>query len=118
MKKLMFLTAVMFMITSASKAQTTIKGKVTNNRDGNPLFGAVIKAKEKADLLVKTDVQGNYTIVVPAEVKNLYVSYKGLKSQVIKISNRSTINVGLSASSSSLKKITKSASKKENRVAD
>jgi hypothetical protein len=113
MKKLMFLTAVMFMITSASKAQITIKGKVTNNRDGNPLVGAVIKAKEKADLLVKTDAQGNYTIIVPAEVKTIYVSYKGMKSQVIKISNRATINVGLSASSSSLKKITKSESKKE-----
>jgi len=118
MKKLVCFLAIVMISASASLAQTTIKGKVTSKKDGKPIEGAVIKAKEKTNLTATSDEQGNYTIVVPSEVKNLYVSSKGMKSQTVGIDGRTTINVSMYVPKTSVKNITKSDSKKEKKGAD
>lgn len=111
MKKVVFLIAVFLLSAGISMAQTTIKGKVTSKKDGKALSGAAVYAKEKADIKVWTDASGNYSITVPAEVKNLVISYTGLNSQTVGIGNKTTIDAALNSPTAKIKKNVKSGTK-------
>ncbi len=109
MKKLVFLIAIFVLSAGISMAQVTIKGKVTSKKDGKPLSGAVVMAKEgKADVKTTTDAQGNFSISISPEVKNLVISYTGYNSQTIGIGNKSVINVALNTPGAGIKKNIKS----------
>ena len=83
---LMLLCAVTF-------AQTTVKGKVTDNT-GQPLPGANIII-EGTTTGTSSDFDGNYTIVTDvAPPFNLLISYTGFETQTIAVtSNNQTVNV-------------------------
>ena len=60
-------------------AQTTTSGVVTDGKTGQPLNGVSITGVG-SKVGAKTDNQGNFSITVPAGVKNLQFSYIGYKT--------------------------------------
>lgn len=61
---------------------------------GEPVIGATVMEKGTTTNGVVTDIDGNYTIEIPADGM-LAVSYIGCKDQDIKVNGREVINVNL-----------------------
>ena len=91
-KVLLFLT-VLFLGTMTVVAQTTIKGKVTDVKDGSPIGGATIKVKgERTSTTSKPD--GTFELTSKAG-KSVEISEIGHISQTINISGSSNLDVRL-----------------------
>ncbi len=71
--------------------QKEITGKVTDS-SGDPLPGATVMVKGTTIGIV-TDVDGNFTLRIPANAQTLQVSFVGMKTQEIPIEGRTIINV-------------------------
>ncbi|RZL50766.1 MAG: TonB-dependent receptor [Pedobacter sp.] len=85
-------------------AQTTIKGKVLDERN-LPMPGAGIKLKLSGKSTV-TDANGDFTISAGSEEKTLVVSYIGYPAQEIEIkSGTTTYNVTLTPDSKNLNEV-------------
>ena len=84
-------------------AQTTIKGVVTDE-SGEPLMGAGVFV-EGTTLGVVTGLDGDYSITVPADAKNLVFSYIGLSDQTVAIDGRTQIDVVLKEDSTFLDEV-------------
>jgi TonB-linked SusC/RagA family outer membrane protein len=69
----------------------TVKGQVSDNESTLP--GVSVKVPGTT-LITSTDINGNYTIKVPAN-GTLVFTYVGYTSQTIAVNNRATINVTL-----------------------
>jgi len=76
MKKTFFASFLSLILFSFSYGQTTIKGKVTDKKTGETLIGVTISIESKPGVGVTTDLDGNYTFVLPdASVQTLIISY-------------------------------------------
>ncbi|MEO8795398.1 MAG: TonB-dependent receptor [Daejeonella sp.] len=73
---------------------SVVSGKVTDSRDGTGLPGVTVVAQEVPGLGVQTDVNGNYRLSFPPNVKALVFKYLGYKQQVIPVTAE-VINVAL-----------------------
>ena len=84
-------------------AQTTVKGKITDNQN-NPLPGAsvLIKGTTKGAM---TDFDGLFSIDVPKTPSTLIISYLGFTSKEVVITNQNNITVVLESSSEQLEEI-------------
>ena len=72
----------------------TLQGTVTSAEDGEPLIGAAISVKGNAGQGVITNIDGQYSLRLPADARILVVSYIGMKTQEIRIPrNRNRVNV-------------------------
>lgn len=67
---------------------------VVKDETGEPVIGATVMEKGTTTNGVVTDLDGNYTIEIPADGM-LAVSYIGCKDQDIKVNGREVINVNL-----------------------
>lgn len=82
------------------KAKSQTHGKkikvrgVVKDETGEPVIGATVMEKGTTTNGVVTDIDGNYTIEIPADGM-LAVSYIGCKDQDIKVNGREVINVNL-----------------------
>lgn len=87
-------------IKSQQKSKTQTAGKkikvrgVIKDETGEPVIGATVKEKNNPGNGVATDIDGNYTIEIPADGM-LAVSYIGCKDQDVKVNGREVINVNL-----------------------
>lgn len=90
-----FLMLVLFsMITTGVFAQqTTVSGTVSDSRR-QPLPGVTVVIKGTTQGAV-TDVDGNFSLVVPANADVLQFSFVGMTTQEITLDGRTTINVTL-----------------------
>jgi TonB-linked SusC/RagA family outer membrane protein len=77
MRKLTFLLACLFVGVSVALAQTF--GKVISAEDGEPIIGATVMVKGTTTGTI-TNVNGNFTLTVPAGNRVLVVSYVGMKT--------------------------------------
>ena len=84
--------------------QNSVKGKIVTKSDGLGLPGVTITIKG-TKLSTITDLNGNFTIEVPDEKSVLVITYTGFKTQEIALNGRSTINVSLEESSTSLDEV-------------
>jgi outer membrane receptor protein involved in Fe transport len=76
MKKTLLLTFLSLILFSYSYGQATIKGKVTDKKNGETLIGVTISLKSKPGVGVTTDLDGNFTLILPdATVQTLLISY-------------------------------------------
>lgn len=67
-------------------AQTTVKGTVISQDDGQPIIGAAVQVVgTKTGLL--TDMNGQFTITLPAGKTQLQISYLGMVSQTVTAKN-------------------------------
>lgn len=92
-KVLLALSFVLVCGLTALMAQTrTITGTVTGSDDGMPIPGASVFVKGTTIGTV-TQVNGSYSINVPADAQTLVYSFVGLQSQEQPIAGRSVIDV-------------------------
>lgn len=74
-------------------ATKTVRGYVLDS-NGDPLPGATVQIGESSEGVL-TDLNGAYEIKVPSEAELSY-SFLGMKSQAVRVGERSVINVELS----------------------
>lgn len=93
-KAKMMLTLLFISVSIMSFAQTkNVKGTVSDS-NGQPIPGATIVVKGTTQGII-TDVDGKYTLGVPADAKELSFSFVGMKSKDVAIDGKSEINVTL-----------------------
>ncbi len=83
---------LLFGFSAAFGQNIQIKGTVTSADDGSTLPGVTVSVPGTT-IGVLTDVNGAYTISVPAATENLDFSFMGMKSQTIAVSGRQVIDV-------------------------
>lgn len=91
MKKCLIL--MMFVLASVATFAQKVSGVVTSSTDGEPMPGVAIMVKGTSTGVV-TDIDGNYSINVPAD-GTLIFSFIGFSTQEIVVGNQTTINVVL-----------------------
>ena len=77
MKKLFLLLMMVAAIAVGASAQTVSVRGVVVTADDEPVVGATVKAKGTS-IGTQTDIDGNFRLTVPADVKRLTVSYVGM----------------------------------------
>ena len=86
-------TAVALLFTVNANAQKiTVRGTVTD--ENGPIIGATVVEKGNETNGVNTDIDGKYTLSVPASAELVFESI-GYKSQTVKVGSKTTINVKL-----------------------
>lgn len=105
-KALLFVVALFTMTLSfeVSAQQRVITGTVISEEDGLGLPGATVLVKGTT-VGTTTDLDGNYSISVPAGSNVLIFSFVGLKSQEETIGNRSVVNITLKTDASQLSEV-------------
>lgn len=78
-----------------AQQQKTISGKVVDDK-GAPLPGVAVVVKGTT-VGVVTDIDGNYSLQVPANAQILAFSFIGMKAQEVTIGNQTTINIAMTA---------------------
>ncbi len=91
MRKLMLLVAFLGFLGMQAFAQKTITGTVTSAADGSALPGVSVIVKG-TNIGTITDVNGKYTLEVPADAKTLVFSFVGYKTVEVPITS-DVINV-------------------------
>jgi TonB-linked SusC/RagA family outer membrane protein len=81
----------------------TVTGNITSE-DGEELPGVNVLIQGTTQGTV-TDLDGNYSISVPADASNLVYSFVGFQSQVIAIGNRSVIDIQLAEDIAALEEV-------------
>ena len=81
-KRLMTMVASVALSTSFAFAQSQVSGKVTSADDGEPIIGASIKVVGTNTGTV-TDIDGNFSLVLPEGKNSVKVSYIGMQDKTI-----------------------------------
>ncbi len=85
-------------------AQNTISGKVTDSETGDALPGVNVLVKGTTTGTV-TNVEGSYSLSVPASAETLVFSSVGYTSTEVPINNRSVIDVAINSDIKSLSEV-------------
>ena len=85
-KRLMTVVAAIAVSTSMAFAQTSISGTVVSNDDEEPIIGASIRIDGTKTGTV-TDINGNFSLIVPNKNSSLVISYLGMKTVTVKAVN-------------------------------
>jgi TonB-linked SusC/RagA family outer membrane protein len=101
-KHLLALTLVLFAVVGAM-AQRSISGKVTD-KNGQALIGASILAKGTTVGTV-TDVNGAYSLSLPASATVLSVSYTGFTAQEVTVGESNVVDVTLAEAATTLNEL-------------
>ena len=105
MRKILLLGLTLFLVNAMAFAQgRVITGTVTSTEDGLGVPGATVLVKGTT-IGTATDIDGKYTINVPAGSNVLVFTFVGLTSQEVNIGNRSTINVALESDVTALSEV-------------
>jgi len=102
-RKLSLGLAAMLIIISAWAQGKSISGTV-NDENSQPLPGVAIVV-EGTTVGTVTDVDGKYSLGVPADAKNLTFSFVGMKTVVVPINNQTVINVTMEPESIGLDEV-------------
>jgi len=78
--------------TLSSFAQRTVKGTITDTKS-EPIIGATVIIKGQAGVGTITDIDGKFTLNVPANGQTLVISYTGMKKQEVNITGKNSISV-------------------------
>jgi TonB-linked SusC/RagA family outer membrane protein len=92
-----------FFVNTAIAQNVAVKGKVTDAATGESLIGVSVGERGTANG-VQTDVNGTYSISVPANA-TLTFSYIGYSAQALPVNGQTTLNVQLKAEPSELKQV-------------
>lgn len=98
MRKLAFLLASLFLLgIGMANAQTrTISGKVVSGDDGEPIIGATIMIKGTTQGTI-SDANGSFTLTTPSAAKAITVSYVGMITKEVALTNEARYSVSLSS---------------------
>ena len=81
-----------------------VSGKIVSADDGDPMIGATVKVKG-TNLGTVSDIDGNYSIVLPQNSRKLTFSYVGYVSQTHTVEPGSTLNIRLKEDQASLQEV-------------
>ncbi|ALI98794.1 SusC/RagA family TonB-linked outer membrane protein [Rufibacter tibetensis] len=98
------LTFLLLHLCGVAFAQSTITGRVTSARGGEPLPGVSVVVKGTTAGST-TDVDGRYQLQAPANAGTLVVSYIGFVNQELPINGRTTIDVTLQEDQQALEEV-------------
>ena len=98
---LLFLVAVISL--SVSAQNVTVKGTVKDNT-GETVIGASVVQKGNTSNGTITDIDGNYSLSVPANA-TLIFSYVGMMSQEIEVKGQNVINVTMTDDTQTLEEV-------------
>lgn len=105
MRKILLLGLMLFLANAVAFAQgRVVTGTVTSVEDGMGVPGATVLVKGTT-IGTATDIDGKYSINVPAGSNVLVFTFVGLTSQEVNIGNRSTINVALESDITALSEV-------------
>ncbi len=105
MRKILLLGLMLFLVNAMAFAQgRVITGTVTSTEDGLGVPGATVLVKGTT-IGTATDIDGKYSINVPAGSNVLVFTFVGLTAQEVNIGNRSTINVALESDITALSEV-------------
>lgn len=93
MKKLSLVILLVLGALGFANAQRTITGKVTDQK-GEPLIGASILVT-RTTVGAVTDLDGSFSLDLPAGATSITVSYTGYTSQEIQLGNQSVFDIQL-----------------------
>lgn len=86
MKRRLFTQIILLAATTIAFAQSTLTGRITDARTGEPLIGASVIVKSEKGKGVVTDIDGNFTlqtnVEAPLTLKAEYVGYRPLDVDV------------------------------------
>lgn len=98
MRKLLVIILIFYgFLLPAFAQQKTITGTVTSAVEGEGALPGVSVSVKGTTTGIVTDVNGKYTLAVPADATTLVFSYIGMKRQEVEIGSRSIIDVVLEA---------------------
>jgi len=83
MKKHLLVWILSLLLSVGAFAQVTATGTVISGEDNFPIIGAAVQSKEDPTIGTATDMDGNFTLEVPAGTKTLVISYIGMKTQEV-----------------------------------
>lgn len=89
-----FIVAFLMLLCNFAVAQRTVKGKVTDAESGEGLIGATITVVGTTRGAT-TDIDGNYSVEVPAGSTQLRFAYTGYAEQVIDLTASNVVEVAL-----------------------
>ena len=81
-KRLTMIAVSLFLLMGTALAQTKITGTVISGDDGEPIIGASVVVQGATGAGAITDIDGHFTIDVPAG-KKLVISYIGMTTQTV-----------------------------------
>lgn len=93
MKRISLLILTLILMCQVN-AQTKLTGKVVDAGSSEPIIGATVQAPGAKGGVV-SDIEGNFTITLPANAKSIVVSSIGYTSQTINIKGKSNIRIAL-----------------------
>jgi len=93
-----------FAISTAFAQKRTITGRVTGADDGQPLPGVTVKVQGSSTGAL-TNLDGLYTLSVPADAKALTFSYVGFETQTVTIGTKTSISLALNPDAKSLSEV-------------
>ncbi len=102
--RLLFILLLFFFVDFAQAQNITISGTVTDSKDKQPLIGVSVTVKGSPSG-TSTGVDGSFKLLVPSGASALSFSYLGYNNQEVSINGRTTINVSLEPSSTSLSEV-------------
>ncbi len=76
-------------------AQTTISGTVTSTQDGLPIPGVTVRAKGFNNVGTITNIEGKYTLQIPADAKEVIFSFVGMKTIEVPVAGKSIVDAAL-----------------------
>ena len=91
--RLFFTALCLCLATALGYAQTTVKGTVIAEEDGLPVIGASVFVKGSQTVGTVTDIDGHFTLNVPASAKILVVSFMGYVDQEVPVSPQVTVSL-------------------------
>jgi len=105
MRKILLLGLMLFLANAVAFAQgRVVTGTVTSVEDGMGVPGATVLVKGTT-IGTATDIDGKYSINVPAGSNVLVFTFVGLTSQEVNIGNRTTINVAMESDITALSEV-------------
>jgi len=103
-KNLLSFFLLLFTFSFAFAQNRVIKGTVTDQKDGSPLPGVTVIVKGATSNGTQTDLNGLYTLTVPASAKTLQFKYIGYKEADLPIQGN-TVNVQLESDPKQLSEV-------------
>ncbi len=88
MKRLSMTLASLFLFIGIALAQTTVKGTVVTYEENDPIIGASIQVVGATNIGTITDVNGQFSLEVPAGSKTLKITYVGMEPLEVAVSNK------------------------------
>lgn len=103
--RLLLLMILLLSVSVEVSAQSiTVKGNVTDSQ-GEPIIGATVMEKGKNTNGVITDLDGNFTLTVPAKGKKIVITYVGMKTEEVEVIAGKLLKVVLKDDSQALDEV-------------